>query len=130
MTRCQAALPGAGPFRGADLDQPRALLHELDLRRLDATDIGAGALETEVIPDGATVVDLRTKPAYDSWHFPGALFFDYGQALKAYGSFKRDIPYEVMHVIAVHSKEGDHVRRSPEAIIFHHADFTDFDLVR
>lgn len=44
--------------------------------------------------------------------------------------FKRDIPYEVMHVIAVHSKEGDHVRRSPEAIIFHHADFTDFDLVR
>ncbi len=44
--------------------------------------------------------------------------------------FKRGIPYEVMHVIAVHSKEGDHVRRSPEAIIFHHADFTDFDLVR
>jgi len=44
--------------------------------------------------------------------------------------FKRDIPYEVMHVIAVHSKEGDHVKRSPEAIIFHHADFTDFDLVR
>jgi putative nucleotidyltransferase with HDIG domain len=44
--------------------------------------------------------------------------------------FKRDIPYEVMHVIAVHSKEGDHVKRSPEAIIFHHADFTDFDLVK
>lgn len=44
--------------------------------------------------------------------------------------FKRNIPYEVMHVIAVHSKEGDHVPRSPEAIIFHHADFTDFDLVR
>jgi len=44
--------------------------------------------------------------------------------------FKRDIPYEVMHIIAVHSKEGDHVKRSPEAIIFHHADFTDFDLVR
>jgi putative nucleotidyltransferase with HDIG domain len=44
--------------------------------------------------------------------------------------FKRDIPYEVMHVIAVHSKEGDHVKRSAEAIIFHHADFTDFDLVR
>lgn len=45
-------------------------------------------------------------------------------------AFKRDIPYEVMHVIAVHSKEGDHVKRSPEAIIFHHADFTDFDLVK
>lgn len=44
--------------------------------------------------------------------------------------FKRNIPYEVMHIIAVHSHEGDHVKRSPEAIIFHHADFTDFDLVR
>jgi len=43
--------------------------------------------------------------------------------------FKRNIPYEVMHIVAVHSKEGDHVKRSPEAIIFHHADFTDFDLV-
>lgn len=45
-------------------------------------------------------------------------------------AFKAGIPYEVMHVIAVHSKEGDHVKRSPEAIIFHHADFTDFDLVK
>ena len=44
--------------------------------------------------------------------------------------FKAGLPYEVMHIIAVHSKEGDHVKRSPEAIIFHHADFTDFDLVK
>jgi hypothetical protein len=33
-------------------------------------------------------------------------------------------------VIAVHSKEGDHFKRSAEAIIFHHADFTDFELVQ
>jgi len=44
--------------------------------------------------------------------------------------FKAGIPYEVMHVVAVHSKEGDHVKRSREAIIFHHADFTDFELVK
>ena len=44
--------------------------------------------------------------------------------------FKAGLPYEVMHVVAVHSKEGDHVKRSPEAIIFHHADFISFDLVR
>jgi putative nucleotidyltransferase with HDIG domain len=44
--------------------------------------------------------------------------------------FKAGIPYEVMHIVAVHSKEGDHVERSNEAIIFHHADFTSFDLVR
>jgi len=44
--------------------------------------------------------------------------------------FQAGIPYEVMHVVAVHSREGDHVKRSPEAIIFHHADFTDFELVQ
>ncbi|HEX9654790.1 MAG TPA: HD domain-containing protein, partial [bacterium] len=44
--------------------------------------------------------------------------------------FKYNIPEEVMHIVAVHSKEGDHFRRSPEAIILHHADFIDFDLVR
>jgi len=45
-------------------------------------------------------------------------------------AFKHDIPYEVMHIIAVHSKEGDFVRRSPEAIIYHHAEFADFELGR
>ncbi|MFQ6116480.1 MAG: HD domain-containing protein [bacterium] len=44
--------------------------------------------------------------------------------------YKHDIPEEVMHIVAVHSKEGDHVKRSPEAVIFHHADFIDFDLVK
>lgn len=45
-------------------------------------------------------------------------------------AFKHDIPYEVMHIIAVHSKEGDFVRRSPEAVIYHHAEFADFELAR
>jgi hypothetical protein len=42
--------------------------------------------------------------------------------------FKHDIPPGVMHVIATHSWEGDQFKRRPESIIFHHADFTDFDL--
>ena len=45
-------------------------------------------------------------------------------------AFKHDIPSEVMHIIAVHSKEGAGEKRSPEAIIFHHVDFIDFDLVK
>jgi hypothetical protein len=45
-------------------------------------------------------------------------------------SFRQGLPLEVMHIIAVHSKEGDHVRRSTEAVIYHHADFTNFELVR
>jgi hypothetical protein len=44
--------------------------------------------------------------------------------------FKHDIPEQVMHIVATHSWEGDKFKRQPEAIIFHHADFTDFDLTK
>lgn len=60
---------------------------------------------------------------------------DYGKHLRHPFSgvglaFKHGLPSEVMHVIAVHSKEGAGEKRSPEAIIFHHVDFIDFDLVK
>jgi hypothetical protein len=43
---------------------------------------------------------------------------------------RHDIPAEVMHIIATHSHEGDKVQRSIESIIFHHADFVDFDIAK
>ncbi len=45
-------------------------------------------------------------------------------------AFKHGLPSEVMHVIAVHSKEGAGEKRSPECIIFHHVDFIDFELIK
>jgi len=45
-------------------------------------------------------------------------------------AFKHGLPSEVMHIIATHSKEGIGEKRSPESIIFHHADFIDFELVK
>jgi hypothetical protein len=42
--------------------------------------------------------------------------------------WKHGLPDEVMHVVATHSKEGDHVQRTLESIIFHHVDFVDFDI--
>lgn len=75
------------------LDRAVSASLELDLRSLEVGTIGATELETEIVPDGATVIDLRSRPAYDTWHYPGALFLDYGQALKAWTSFKRDTPF-------------------------------------
>jgi len=43
---------------------------------------------------------------------------------------KHGLPAEVLHIIAAHSHEGDRVERSIECIIFHHADFIDFDIAR
>ena len=60
---------------------------------------------------------------------------DYGNQLRHPFSgvglaFKHGVPSEVMHVIATHSKEGTGEKRRPESIIFHHADFIDFELVK
>lgn len=43
---------------------------------------------------------------------------------------KFDLPSEVQHIIATHSKEGDLGKRTIESIIVHHADFVSFDPFR
>jgi putative nucleotidyltransferase with HDIG domain len=45
-------------------------------------------------------------------------------------AMKFDLPYELVHIIANHSKEGDFVARMPEAILIHHVDFIDFDIAK
>ncbi len=46
-----------------------------------------------------------------------------GQAIAA----RFDLPLEIQHIIATHSKEGDLGKRSVESIIVHHADFVLFE---
>ena len=85
----------------------------------------AGAM----LADVAKLLEFDKKP-------DGTIYkSDYGMKLRHPFSgvglaFKYDVPAEVMHIIAVHSKEGAGEKRSPEAIIFHHADFIDFELVK
>jgi putative nucleotidyltransferase with HDIG domain len=45
-------------------------------------------------------------------------------------AMKFGLPYELVHIIANHSKEGDFVARTPEAILIHHVDFVDFDIAK
>ena len=42
-------------------------------------------------------------------------------------AMKGDLPEEVCHIIAVHSREGEGSYQSPEAVILHHADFIAFE---
>jgi putative nucleotidyltransferase with HDIG domain len=44
-------------------------------------------------------------------------------------AYKCGIPEEVLHLIAVHSHEGDEGFRSVEAIIINHADFVNFEVL-
>ena len=58
------------------------LLCDLNLDAWDAED-----LSTREIGSRDTVVDLRAKDAYSTWHYPNALFLDFPNALRAYSSF-------------------------------------------
>lgn len=96
--------------------------------------------------------DRRTRVNRD-WLIAGAMLADVGKLLEFeiidgnpvksdYGkhirhpfsgvglAYKHGLPSEVMHIIATHSKEGAGEKRLPESIIFHHADFIDFELVK
>lgn len=61
---------------------------------------------------------LKTSKAGDLVRHPFS-----GQAIAA----RFDLPYEVQHIIATHSKEGDLGKRTVESIIVHHADFVSFE---
>ncbi len=46
-----------------------------------------------------------------------------GQAL----AYKHGLPFEILNMIAYHSKEGDLGKRTVEGIIIHHSDFVNFE---
>jgi thiamine biosynthesis protein ThiI len=54
----------------------------IDLKQLDLATLGDPALAVESIPDGAAVVDLRSREAFAGWHWPGAEHRDYFNALR------------------------------------------------
>jgi len=58
------------------------MLADLDLSLWDDED-----LRTREIQSTDTVIDLRTKAAFDTWHYPDSLVLDFSNALRAYGSF-------------------------------------------
>lgn len=97
------------------------------------------------------VVETREEPLNKDYLFAGALLHDVGKLLEyemvdgqvrvsefgkkirhpvSGANLAKDcgLPEEVVHIIYAHSKEGDNLERTPEAIIIHHCDFIDFEI--
>ncbi len=84
---------------------------------------------------GALLADVGKPLEYDKDDQGRVVKGHFGEMLRHPFSgvalcFKHGLPPEVMHVVATHSHEGDKVERSIESIIFHHADFVDFDIAK
>ena len=61
-----------------------------DPRSLDPSELGGEELEIDEIPEGARVVDLRSRAAYDAWHYPGSEHMDFFRALKRHRRLDRE----------------------------------------
>ncbi len=84
---------------------------------------------------GALLADVGKPLEYDKDEQGRVVKGRFGEMLRHPFSgvalcYKHGLPPEVMHVVATHSHEGDKVQRSIESIIFHHADFVDFDIAK
>jgi thiamine biosynthesis protein ThiI len=89
-------------------------LGELDLEALGIPD-----LEVERIPEGATVIDLRSRQEYGGWHWPEALQLDFGQALGTYANFDRNKTYVLYCEIGLKSAHLAEFMRKEGLSAFH-----------
>ncbi len=152
----EAIQTGAGG-KGWSFDELRAipftlLAGDIDLRFIEhlnscirqciviadtLTTIYAGKIpvDKDVLVAGAMLADVGKPLEFDrdadgklvKGHFGEMLRHPFSGVAMCY---KHGIPAEVMHIVATHSHEGDKVERTIESIIFHHADFVDFDIAK
>lgn len=92
-------------------------------------------IQRDYLIAGALLADVGKPLEFDKDATGKVMQGTFGQQLRHPFSgvalaYKHGIPGEVMHIIATHSHEGDKVERSIESIIFHHADFVDFDIAK
>jgi putative nucleotidyltransferase with HDIG domain len=92
-------------------------------------------IDRDILIAGALLADCGKPLEFDKDDSGNIIKGSFGEALRHPFSgvamaYKHGIPPEAMHMIATHSHEGDKVQRSIESIIFHHADFVDFDIAK
>lgn len=96
-------LRGEAAMTPGRLEELVEALTVFDLRGLDESALGPTGLETDRIPEGATVLDLRSKPAFQAWHYPGAVHLDFQHALESWPSFGRDRGYVLVCEVGLKS---------------------------
>src|SRR5947207_15093827 len=92
-------------------------------------------IQRDCLIAGALLADVGKPLEYDKDASGKVIQGKFGQQLRHPFSgvalaYKHGIPAEVMHRIATLGHKGERVASSCESIIFHHADFVDFDIAK
>ncbi len=108
-------------------------------RRVTAAAIAAGGtrgdLDMDVVAAGAILHDVGKVLEYEVAPDGSVGKSEMGRRLRhpvsgAALAQELGLPLAVVHIIAAHAGEGNMVSRTPEAILIHHCDMTDFEITK
>ena len=68
-----------------------AVVH--DVRALRPESMVGASLYVAEVPEGAVILDTRSRDAFEAWHWPGATLRDLPQLERAFGDLDRDMTY-------------------------------------
>jgi tRNA uracil 4-sulfurtransferase len=91
----------------------------VDLRGLDPRELVDPGLATETIPPEAVVLDLRSRTAYQAWHYPEARHVDYFETLRTLDRFERGTTHVVYCEVGLKSAHLAEEMRRQGITAFH-----------
>ncbi len=115
------------------LNHKRTCIHlAVDIAKRMKTNFGDEIhIDMDVLISGAILIDIGKLLEYEIVDRE-LRTSEYGKTVRhpfsgAAIAARFDLPPEIQHIIATHSKEGDLEKRTTESIIVHHADFVSFE---
>lgn len=115
------------------MDHKRSVVHiaRASAEKMNEFYHGEMPIDMDVLLSGAILADVGKMLEYELDANGKAVQGKYGQYLRHPFSGvslaeQCGLPASVCHIIAAHAGEGDHVKRTVEAYIVHHADFMTF----
>lgn len=115
------------------MDHKRSVVHiaKASAEKMNEFYHGELPIDMDVLISGAILADVGKMLEYELDANGKVVQGKYGQYLRHPFSGvslaeQCGLPASVCHIIAAHAGEGDHVKRSVEAYIVHHADFMTF----
>jgi putative nucleotidyltransferase with HDIG domain len=115
------------------MDHKRSVVHiaRASAEKMNEFYHGEMPIDMDVLISGAILADVGKMLEYVLDENGKAIQGKYGQYLRHPFSGvslaeQCGLPASVCHIIAAHAGEGDHVKRTVEAYIVHHADFMTF----
>jgi putative nucleotidyltransferase with HDIG domain len=115
------------------MDHKRSVVHiaKASAEKMNDFYHGEMPIDMDVLISGAILADVGKMLEYELDANGKAVQGKYGQYLRHPFSGvslaeQCGLPASVCHIIAAHAGEGDHIKRTVEAYIVHHADFMTF----